>query len=49
MLAPEPLALLDRALRQIRFPARIARRWAVCAYCARVRRDPTDHCPGCGL
>ena len=46
MLAPEPLALLDRALRQIRFPARIARRWTVCA---RVRRDPTDHCPRCGL
>lgn len=48
-ITPEPPSLLDRALRRTRFPAFIARRWTVCTFCARVRRDPTTECPRCGL
>lgn len=48
-IQPEPVALLDRIVRRIRFPAIIARRWYVCPACARVRRDPTTNCPRCHL
>lgn len=47
-LEPSQPRLLDRLLRRTRFPAIIARRWTVCAYCRKVRRDPTEYCPGCG-